>query len=273
MLGADRCPHPKICLLTRAPPVYKHPARAFLAIWIIRTPTSAFSHHPSHELAFDRGACGPASYIAPLIARPTFLGGPHPPSPPTHPPTHTKRPLRPPFPVPKNKSKSGGAGGGAARAQGVLREKADGESYALVTKVLGGGNVEAACLDGLSRRIVIRGTIRRRAWIRANDILIIEMRHGMSDETKVVRVQGSAPCAPRARGGPAGSSSDAPPSTLLRAALPPTHTFHRRTCPSSPSAARRRPRCAARAPFLLAGAPERRRTTAWCLVRRRRLWT
>ena len=125
--------------------------------------------------------------------------------------------------MPKNKSKSGGAGGGAARAQGGLREKADGESYALVTKVLGGGNVEAACLDGLSRRIVIRGTIRRRAWIRANDILIIEMRHGMSDETKVVRVQGSAPCAPRARGG----GQRDPPATHcphLSPAVPLPHT-------------------------------------------------
>ena len=79
--------------------------------------------------------------------------------------------------VKKNRPMGGAMGGGG----GALREKEAHEDYAVITRVLGGGNVLGQCSDGLTRRIVIRGAIRRRGWIKVNDVLIVELRHGMSN--------------------------------------------------------------------------------------------
>ncbi len=42
--------------------------------------------------------------------------------------------------------------------------KEDGQEYALVTKMLGNGWVEANCVDGTKRLAHIRGAFRKRVW-------------------------------------------------------------------------------------------------------------
>lgn len=97
--------------------------------------------------------------------------------------------------MPKNKSNKHGGGGGYGRPKNPHvenREAAVHEDYAVVTRVFGGNRVEARCLDGLTRKVVIRGAVRRRAWIRLNDVLIVELRHDMTNNDLIADV-GQAP--------------------------------------------------------------------------------
>ena len=47
------------------------------------------------------------------------------------------------------------------------------ELFGRVLKMLGGENVMVKCTDGMTRRGRIRGKLKRRVWIRDNDIVII----------------------------------------------------------------------------------------------------
>ena len=49
----------------------------------------------------------------------------------------------------------------------------EGEMYGRVIKLLGGENILVKCMDGATRRGRIRGKLKRRVWIRDNDIVII----------------------------------------------------------------------------------------------------
>jgi len=48
-----------------------------------------------------------------------------------------------------------------------------GEMFGRVIKLLGGENLLVKCADGVTRRGRIRGKLKRRVWIRDNDIVII----------------------------------------------------------------------------------------------------
>ena len=57
----------------------------------------------------------------------------------------------------------------------------EGEMFGRVIKLLGGENLLVKCADGDIRRGRIRGKLKRRVWIRDNDIVIIapwEFGHG-----------------------------------------------------------------------------------------------
>ena len=54
-----------------------------------------------------------------------------------------------------------------------IRLPEEGEMFGRVLKMLGGENVMVKCTDGLTRRGRIRGKLKRRVWIRDNDIVII----------------------------------------------------------------------------------------------------
>ena len=49
----------------------------------------------------------------------------------------------------------------------------EGEMFGRVIKLLGGENLLVKCADGITRRGRIRGKLKRRVWIRDNDIVII----------------------------------------------------------------------------------------------------
>jgi translation initiation factor 1A len=54
-----------------------------------------------------------------------------------------------------------------------IRLPEEGELFGRVIKMLGGENVVVKCSDGITRRGRIRGKLKRRIWIRDNDIVII----------------------------------------------------------------------------------------------------
>ncbi len=54
-----------------------------------------------------------------------------------------------------------------------IRLPEEGELFGRVLKMLGGENVMIKCSDNVTRRGRIRGKLKRRVWIRDNDIVII----------------------------------------------------------------------------------------------------
>ncbi len=54
-----------------------------------------------------------------------------------------------------------------------IRLPEEGEIFGRVLKLLGGENLMVKCTDGITRRGRIRGKLKRRVWIRENDIVII----------------------------------------------------------------------------------------------------
>ena len=54
-----------------------------------------------------------------------------------------------------------------------IRLPQEGELFGRVLKILGGEHVMVKCADGITRRGRIRGKLKRRVWIRDNDIVII----------------------------------------------------------------------------------------------------
>jgi translation initiation factor 1A len=65
-----------------------------------------------------------------------------------------------------------------------LRE--DGQLYARVTKMLGNNRVMAACGDGQERLCTIRGSMRRREWVRVGDVVLVALRDFQDDKADVV---------------------------------------------------------------------------------------
>ena len=54
-----------------------------------------------------------------------------------------------------------------------IRLPKEGELFGRVLKMMGGENVMIKCDDNITRRGRIRGKLKRRVWIRDNDIVII----------------------------------------------------------------------------------------------------
>ena len=49
------------------------------------------------------------------------------------------------------------------------------EQFALVTQLLGANQVKAMCQDGKERLCRIPGKMRKRVWIRVNDVVIVKL--------------------------------------------------------------------------------------------------
>jgi translation initiation factor 1A len=54
-----------------------------------------------------------------------------------------------------------------------IRLAEEGEMYGRVLKLLGSDQVLVKCADGITRRGRIRGKLKRRIWIRDNDVVVI----------------------------------------------------------------------------------------------------
>lgn len=54
--------------------------------------------------------------------------------------------------------------------------KEEEQEYALITKVLGNGRMEGKCFDNVTRICHIRGTMKKKAWIKVNDVVLISLR-------------------------------------------------------------------------------------------------
>jgi|TARA_B100000678_G_C17987561_1_gene413595 translation initiation factor 1A len=73
----------------------------------------------------------------------------------------------------KGKSKKKGAGEGEVILRVTLPYKPKGEMFAVAETFQGGSRLQVICEDGIRRMGRIPGKLRRRMWVRENDLLIV----------------------------------------------------------------------------------------------------
>lgn len=56
-----------------------------------------------------------------------------------------------------------------------LPRKSDGEMFGVVTQLMGANQIKAMCEDGLERNLRIPGKLKKKVWIRENDIVIVKV--------------------------------------------------------------------------------------------------
>lgn len=92
--------------------------------------------------------------------------------------------------MPKNKGK-----GGKNRRRGKndndddkreLIFKEDGQEYAQVVRMLGNGRCESKCFDGTTRLCHIRGKLRKKVWVNAQDIVLVGLRDYQDDKADII---------------------------------------------------------------------------------------
>ena len=54
-------------------------------------------------------------------------------------------------------------------------KKEDGEQLAIVMQLMGGDQVKALCEDGIERQLRIPGKLKKRVWLRENDVIITKL--------------------------------------------------------------------------------------------------
>ena len=62
----------------------------------------------------------------------------------------------------------------------------EGQLFGRVIKLVGGDNIIVKCADGKVRTCRIRGKIKRRMWIRDNDLVIIAPWDFQSDRADII---------------------------------------------------------------------------------------
>jgi translation initiation factor 1A len=77
-------------------------------------------------------------------------------------------------------------GGNIQLSKRSLDLKEEGQEYALVTKMFGGGRLEANCCDGKVRNCHIRGTMMKRIWIAVGDTVLVSLRDFQDDKADVI---------------------------------------------------------------------------------------
>ena len=77
----------------------------------------------------------------------------------------------------------------AALKEMVIPQK--GEMLGRVIKLVGGDNIIVKCTDGKVRTCRIRGKIKRRMWIRDNDLVLVPL--GISSLTKLILYGDTSP--------------------------------------------------------------------------------
>ncbi|MBI5884661.1 translation initiation factor eIF-1A [archaeon] len=56
-----------------------------------------------------------------------------------------------------------------------LPRRNEGEMFAVVMQLMGADRVKAYCEDGIERNCRIPGRMKKRVWLRANDIIVIKL--------------------------------------------------------------------------------------------------
>ncbi|MFX1537608.1 MAG: translation initiation factor eIF-1A [Promethearchaeota archaeon] len=65
-----------------------------------------------------------------------------------------------------------------------VRKPAKGELFGVVLKNLGDYRLKVQCADGKTRVSRIRGTMRKRKWVRVGDTVLIEPWYGLDEDRK-----------------------------------------------------------------------------------------
>jgi translation initiation factor 1A len=76
----------------------------------------------------------------------------------------------------KGKRKGARKAGAAEKSREVPYRDEDGQTYALVTAMLGNGRLTARCEDTVERMCKIRGSMRRSEWISVGDLILVSLR-------------------------------------------------------------------------------------------------
>lgn len=71
----------------------------------------------------------------------------------------------------------------------VLRE--DEQEYAQVVKLLGNRRMECLCFDGQTRIGTVRGKMRKRQWVRVDDIVLTSLREFQDAKVDIIEVYNS----------------------------------------------------------------------------------
>lgn len=87
----------------------------------------------------------------------------------------------------KNRRRGKGEGGMSRE----LVYKEEGQEYAQVIRMLGNCQLEALCFDdvgaGKRRLCIIRGKMRKKVWIRVNDVILVSLREFQDDKADVIQ--------------------------------------------------------------------------------------
>jgi translation initiation factor 1A len=64
--------------------------------------------------------------------------------------------------------------------------KVENQEYAQVTKLLGNCRLEVQCFDAKTRLANIRGSMRKKVWIKMNDIVLVSLREYEDNKCDVI---------------------------------------------------------------------------------------
>ncbi|MDO8625515.1 MAG: translation initiation factor eIF-1A [Candidatus Diapherotrites archaeon] len=67
-----------------------------------------------------------------------------------------------------------------------LPNKADAEMFAVAIQLMGASQIKALCEDGKERMCRIKGTMKKKVWIRTGDVLIIRLWDYQNDRADIV---------------------------------------------------------------------------------------
>ena len=68
----------------------------------------------------------------------------------------------------------------------VVDKKTEDQEYGQVTKLLGNCRLEVSCFDGVTRLCHIRGSMRKKVWIKINDIVLISLREFEQSKADII---------------------------------------------------------------------------------------
>jgi len=67
-----------------------------------------------------------------------------------------------------------------------LEFKDDGQEYAQVIKIEGHGRCRVECSDGVTRLGVIRGSMRKKVWIKLDNYVLVGLRDFQDDKCDII---------------------------------------------------------------------------------------
>lgn len=89
--------------------------------------------------------------------------------------------------MPRKGTRKGARRAGAPeKSREVPYRDEDGQSYAVVTAMLGNGRLRARCEDTVERMCKIRGSMRRSEWISVGDLILVGLRAFQDDKADVL---------------------------------------------------------------------------------------
>lgn len=81
----------------------------------------------------------------------------------------------------KGKRKSGGKRKNTSNQAMVFMDEEDKTIYGQVVCALGSSRFEVLCIDAISRKCVLRGSMHKSVWVQPNDIVLVSLTEDQKD--------------------------------------------------------------------------------------------